>query len=105
LSALGQRLLRSDRPELAGYCRMSPWIPVAAVFAAEMWLAIGFGLVVGLATLWTLGRWVRFIGGLRQDSVLAGERQKPQHRIMGIPLLGFAQPTPWLVIIGLPYAA
>lgn len=72
---------------------------------ADMWLAIGLGLMAGLATLWTFGRWVRFIGGLRQDSVLAGERQKPQHRVMGIPLLGFAQPTPWLVIIGLPYSA
>jgi len=72
---------------------------------AEMWLAIGFGLVAGLATLWTFGRWVRFVGGLRQDSDLVEGRRKPRHRIIGIPLLGFAQPTPWLVIIGLPYAA
>jgi hypothetical protein len=74
-------------------------------FGADMWLAIGLGLVAGLATLWTFGRWVRFIGGLRQDSVPVGGRPKPRHRIMGIPLLGFAQPTPWIVIIGLPYAA
>jgi len=74
-------------------------------FGAEMWLAIGFGFVAGLATLWTFGRWVSFVGRLRQDSFLADERQKPQHRIIGFPVLGFAQPTPWLVIIGLPYAA
>jgi hypothetical protein len=74
-------------------------------FGADMWLAIGLGLMAGLATLWTFGRWVRFIGGLRQDSVQVGGRQKPRYRIMGMPLLGFAQPTPWLVIIGLPCSA
>jgi hypothetical protein len=74
-------------------------------FGPDMWLALGLGLMAGLATLWTFGRWIRFIGGLRQDSVLVGGLRKPRHRILGIPLLGFAQPTPWLVIIGLPYAA
>jgi hypothetical protein len=71
----------------------------------DMWLAIGLGVMAGLATLWTFGRWLHFIGGLRRDSVPVGGRQKPRYRIMGIPLLGFAQPTPWLVIIGIPYAA
>jgi hypothetical protein len=73
-------------------------------FGADMWLAIGLGLVAGLVTLWTVGRWLRFVGGLRQESALVGGRLKRQRRILGIPLLGFAQPTPWLVMIGLPYA-
>jgi hypothetical protein len=71
-------------------------------FGADMWLAVGLGLVAGLATLWTVGRWLRFVDGLRQES--AGVRDL-QRRILRIPLLGFAQPTPWLVMIGLPYAA
>jgi hypothetical protein len=70
-------------------------------FGLDIWLAIGLGLMAGLATLWTFGRWVRFIGDLRRESVPVGGRRKPQRRICGIPLLGFAQPTPWLVIIGL----
>jgi hypothetical protein len=68
-----------------------------------MWLAIGLGLVAGLVTLWTVGRWLRFVGDLRQESALVGGRKR-QRRILGIPLLGFAQPTPWLVMIGLPCA-
>jgi hypothetical protein len=67
-------------------------------FGADMWLAVALGLAAGLVTLWTVGRWLRFVGGLRQESA-------SQRRILGIPLLGFAQPTPWLVIFGLPCTA
>jgi hypothetical protein len=74
-------------------------------FSADMWMAIGLGFMAGLATLWTSGRWVHFIGGLRHESIQDEGRRKPQRRILGISLLGFAQPTPWLVIIGLPSAA
>jgi hypothetical protein len=73
-------------------------------FGTDLWLAIGLGLLTGLGMLWTVGRWLRFVGGLRRESALVDESRKRQRRILGIPLLGFAQPTPWIVMIGLPFA-
>jgi len=74
-------------------------------FGAETWLAIGLGFIAGLATLWTFGRWLKFVSALGQESPNVAVRRKSRRRILGIPLLGFAQPTPWLTVIGLPFAA
>jgi hypothetical protein len=72
--------------------------------SCAFWLAMGFGFFAGLGTVAILGRWLRFILGLRQGQVVGG-RGKAQFRVLGIPLLGFVSPTPWLGLVGLPYAA
>ncbi len=64
----------------------------------SLWASIAAGVFAGLLAVSAAGRWLRVVGGLRQE---AGA----QVRIAGIPLLAFVHPTPWLCFIGLPVAA
>lgn len=66
-------------------------------FDAPVWASIA-GVFAGLLTVAAAGRWLRVLGGLRQES-------GAQVRVAGIPLVALAHPTPWLCAVGLPVAA
>jgi hypothetical protein len=72
--------------------------------AVDLWVPLGFGVLAGLAIISMVGRWLRFVLGLRQ-SVSPVYPPKRQLRILGLPLLAFISPAPWLGFLGLPFVA
>ena len=74
-------------------------------FDGMFWFSIGGGLFAGLIAVSLLGRWGRFILGLRQSATANASDGASQFRVLGIPLLAFLSPAPWICLIGLPLAA
>jgi hypothetical protein len=70
----------------------------------DLWMPLGFGFFAGLATVATIGTWLKFVLALRQ-SVSPVYPPKAQFRILGFPLLSFISPVPWIGFVGLPFAA
>jgi len=68
------------------------------------WLAI-LGFFAGMVTVTLIGRWLRFIQGLRgEPRPIADGVARTQFRVLGIPLLALVHPIPWLVFGALPAA-
>jgi hypothetical protein len=74
-------------------------------FDVMFWFSIGGGLFAGLIAVSLLGRWGRFILGLRQSATVTASGESAQIRVLGIPPLAFLSPAPWMCFIGLPFAA
>ena len=75
-------------------------------FDSDLLMPAILGFIAGLLTVTLAGNWLRFVYGLRTEPrPVVNGRPKPQHRILGFPILAFAHPIPWLWLGALPSAA
>ncbi len=84
---------------LAGTCVLMSVFILMDKGDPSWWAAICAGIFAGAIAVSVFGRWLRFVFGLRLSS------SPSQTRILGVPVLAYAHPTPWLCLVGLPYVA
>jgi hypothetical protein len=74
--------------------------------STTFWASIILGILAGLMTVAMAGRWLRAVAALRSDPGRSvGGVSRTLRRVMGVPVIAFLHPLPWLFFVALPYAA